>query len=734
MTYADFLAQKSKASIRSDLQIGPLPKLLFDFQKDVVTRALVAGRYCVWADCGLGKTLMQLAWAQQIPGNVLIVAPLAVVEQTILEARKIKITVRFCEKGSDAIPGISITNYEMLHHFDSDSDFFAGLVLDESSILKSLDGKRRSHILTEWTKIPYRLACTATPSPNDHMEIGSHAEFVGASTYAEMLAQFFVHDGGETSKWRLKKHAEPLFWKWVCSWAVMFRKPSDLGYSDDGFVLPEIELVSHCVDSSWTKKGYVGLLPFQASSLSERLAARKGTIKERIAKCAELVNGSKESWVVWCNLNAEGNGAEKAIPDAVQVQGCESVEVKREKLLSFGLGKKRVMITKCRIAGFGLNWQHCRNVLFLGLSDSWEQYYQAIRRCWRFGQKHKVTVHVVLSQSEGPVLSNILRKESDADRMMTNMVKALQSHTMKNAKDAGIEIHKTAERRGSKWKMLLGDCVFWMSKFKDASVGYSIFSPPFASLYTYSASDRDMGNCRSDDEFQKHFRFAVDELFRVLASGRLVSFHCMNLPTSKSRQGFIGVRDFRGDMIRLFQEAGFIFHSEVCIWKDPVTAMQRTKAIGLLWKQLKKDSCLSRQGIPDYLVTMRKPGENAIRVGHRPEEFPVDLWQKWASPVWMDINPSDTLQYRSVREHKDERHICPLQLEVIRRGVLLWSNPNDIVLSPFAGIGSEGVISLECGRRFIGIELKGSYWKQSVANLGKAGSRIGRTMFPSQAR
>jgi DNA modification methylase len=267
-----------------------------------------------------------------------------------------------------------------------------------------------------------------------------------------------------------------------------------------------------------------------------------------------------------------------------------------------------------------------------------------------------------------------------------------------------------------KFALYNGDCVEVMKGIPDNSIHYSIFSPPFASLYTYSNSDRDMGNCRTHSEFYDDFRFAVNELYRVLMPGRNVSFHCMNLPTSKERDGYIGIEDFRGDLIRIFQSAGFIYHSEVCIWKDPVTAMQRTKALGLLHKQLKKDSCMSRQGIPDYLVTMRKPGENPERVTHTNQTFPVKEWQQYASPVWMDINPSDTLQKESARENNDERHICPLQLQVIDRGLRLWSNPGDTVLSPFAGIGSEIVESVRMGRRGVGIELKESYYNQAVIN------------------
>ena len=270
---------------------------------------------------------------------------------------------------------------------------------------------------------------------------------------------------------------------------------------------------------------------------------------------------------------------------------------------------------------------------------------------------------------------------------------------------------------GPDYALYNGDSAEVLRMLPDESVHYIIYSPPFQSLYVYSNSDRDLGNCKTADEFYEQFRFIGKELFRLLKPGRLMSFHCMNLPTSKERDGYIGIRDFRGELIRFFQEIGFIYHSEVCIWKDPVTAMQRTKALGLLHKQLKKDSCMSRQGIPDYLVTMRKPGDNPERVTHTNETFPVAMWQRYASPVWMDINPNDTLQYRSVREERDERHICPLQLPVIERGIELWTNPGDIVLTPFMGIGSEAYEAVKLGRKAVGVELKEAYYKQAVANV-----------------
>jgi DNA modification methylase len=366
-----------------------------------------------------------------------------------------------------------------------------------------------------------------------------------------------------------------------------------------------------------------------------------------------------------------------------------------------------------------MNWQHCQNMIFVGLSDSFEQFYQAVRRCWRFGQQSEVNAYIITTDIEGAVVKNIQRKEQQADEMLAGMVEFMQEEMNKNL---GLEMnqkshYKTTSFAEHNFTAYLGDCVEVLQTLPSEHVGYSIFSPPFASLYTYSNSDRDMGNCSSYEEFMQHFSFLIPELYRVLQDGRLVSFHCMNLPMSKERDGFIGVRDFRGMLIKMFEYHGFIFHSEVCIWKDPVTAMQRTKAIGLLYKQLRKDSTISRQGIPDYLVTMRKPGTNKAPVTKTYESFPVDLWQNYASPVWMDIDQSDTLNRNAAREENDERHICPLQLGVIERGIRLWSNEGDTVLSPFMGIGSEGYQAIKMGRKFIGSELKESYWKVACENL-----------------
>lgn len=719
--YDEFLKSKLRFDGVTGLHTVPdLNSQLFDFQRDIVRWALRRGRAAIFADCGMGKTPMQLEWARCVPDEVLILAPLAVAAQTVREAEKFGIDgITYARGPADIRSRITITNYEMLERFEPER--FRGIVLDESSILKAYDGATRNAIIQAFEQTPFRLACTATAAPNDYMELGNHSEFLGTMTRVEMLATFFVHDGGETQKWRLKGHAQEDFWKWVCSWAMTIRKPSDLGYDDGAFILPQLEYHERVVRAQRPATGMLFAMP--ASTLQERLVARRDTIVERVKACAELVNASCEPWVLWCNLNAESEMLARAIPDAMEVTGSDSLERKEMILGDFASGRLRVLVTKPSICGFGLNWQHCRNVAFVGLSDSWEAYYQAIRRCWRFGQHQEVHVHVISSDIEGAVLSNIKRKEEDAAIMAEEMLehmKDLNSEELHGGSVRTIDTYATAKAGDGEWSLYLGDCVEVARSIESDSLHYSIFSPPFASLYTYSASDRDMGNCRSMETFLLHFGFLVDELYRALMPGRLVSFHCMNLPISKQNHGYIGIQDFRGDLIRLFQARGFIYHSEVCIWKDPVTAMQRTKALGLLHKQLKKDSCMSRQGVPDYLVTMRKPGENPERVSHTQDDYPVQVWQQVASPVWMDINPSDTLQFRSAREHNDERHICPLQLEVIRRALKLWSNPDDLVFSPFAGIGSEGYIALQMGRRFIGAELKRSYYEQAMMNLARA--------------
>lgn len=719
LPYQEFLQSKIVAASPSGFEVAlsELNPKLFDWQKRLVQWALRLGKAALFCNCGMGKTLMQLEWAKQIHRytgqRVLILAPLAVAHQTVREAEKFGIQACYAPHQQEYSAPIVVTNYERVEKFNLTE--FGAVVLDESSVLKHRDSKSRDLLINLFAKTPYKLCCTATPSPNDHMELGNHAEFLGIMSQTEMLAEFFVHDGGETQKWRLKGHAESKFWEWVSSWAVMIRKPSDLGYSDQGYELPPLEMHDHIVDRLLQPlEGELFIL--EGRSLQERRRARRESLQERVEIAANLANASTESWLLWCDLNDESAALTKAIDGAVEVKGSDSSEHKEQALIDFAEGRIRVLVSKPSICGFGLNFQSCHNVVFVGLSDSYEAFYQAIRRCWRFGQTQPVQCHLVYARSEGAVIRNIERKHQEAERMAAALAKQINlsnlCKTMSQKND-----YQTEVASGEGWELRLGDCVEVFSDRPDSSLDYGITSVPFASLYTYSNSERDMGNCRNYEEFNQHFLFLVKEIYRSLKPGRLISIHCMNLPTSKQNDGYIGIRDFRGHIIQDFIATGFIYHSEVCIWKDPVTAMQRTKALGLLYKQLKKDSAMSRQGIPDYLVSFRKPGDNPDPVTKHPEDFPVDLWQNYASPVWMDINPSDTLQRTSAREEKDERHICPLQLEVICRAIRLWTNPGDLVFDPFTGIGSSGVVALQMKRRFFGSELKCSYFDQAVVNL-----------------
>lgn len=730
--YAEFLATKLKGRVAgAGLPYSNKVESAFDFQRDVAAWVLRQGRCAVFGGTGVGKTIIELDVASNIEGEIAIAAPLNVALQTTEMAVTLGVpNVSYARSDDEIKTRITCLNYERLDDFDLSR--FSAFIADESSILKSLDGKTKDKLIERTANVPYRFSFSATPAPNDFMELGNQAEFLGIKTHKEMLAEFFVHDGGETSKWRLKGHAKEKFWEWLSSFCIMFRLPSDLGYDDRDFILPPLTITPHFVSSEYENEM---LVPVKMS-LRERGAARKISIPERVAKCKEIIGDSKEQWILWCDRNAESEALTDAIPYAEEVTGSMSLDEKVEKTHAFTRGKLRNLISKPKILGLGANFQNAHNAIFCGLSDSYEMFYQAVRRQWRYRQKFPVNVHIVLSEAERIVWENIRRKERDMEEMQAEMVKYIAD---RNKLDLQGEIDVTRAEYEERtvmtedYTMHLGDCFEVLTKMESESIDFSIYSPPFASLYTYSDSERDMGNVLSHEDFFSHFEYAVEQLFRVLKSGRLVSFHCMNTPTSKAHDGYIGIRDFRGELIRLFQKHGFIYHSEVCIWKDPVTAMQRTKAIGLLWKQIKKDSSISRQGIADYLVTMRKPGLNESPITHTPEEFPVALWQRYASPVWMDINPSDTLQYMRGRESSDERHICPLQLEVIRRALKIWSNPNDVVFSPFAGIGSEGFVAIEQGRKFIGCELKKSYFERAVENLNNAISmRAQRSLFEAE--
>jgi hypothetical protein len=426
MNYEEFLARKRITDPSTGIEnVGELPSFLKDHQRDIVRWALRRGRAAIFAGTGSGKTACELVWSDEVAKHiskpVLIFAPLAVASQHIREAEKFGLSARLVkDQGDIRDVGVYVTNLQRLDHFDLSQ--FGGVAVDESSCLKSTDGHYRTRLIEECAQIPFRLAATATPAPNDFMELGNHAEFLGVMSYTDMLATFFVHDGGDTQKWRLKGHAESEFWKWMASWSVMIRKPSDLGYSDEGYILPPLHQYQHTVAIEYAPSLETGLLfPMEAKTLGERLAAKRDTIEDRVAMAAAITPHDRQ-FVWWCHLNAESEALCKAIPGAVETRGSDPDDVKERKIIDFIEGRTRVLVTKPLVAGFGLNLQCCSDTGFLGLNDSFEQVYQAIRRFWRFGQTNPVSVHFISAETEGAVVANIRRKEADAERMASSLV------------------------------------------------------------------------------------------------------------------------------------------------------------------------------------------------------------------------------------------------------------------------------------------------------------------------
>jgi DNA modification methylase len=712
--YLNFLDQKQKTHVLSgfDIEESQLNNSMFDFQKFIVKRALKAGKYAIFADCGLGKTLMQLEWAHKVNQHtnkpVLILAPLAVAGQTVKEGSKFNIDVCKYDGGNSPI---QISNYEQLENIDC--SIFSGIVLDESSILKNFEGATKKLILDLFAKTPYKLACTATPSPNDPMELGNHSEFLDVMSRNEMLAMYFVHDGGETAKWRLKGHATKLFYQFIGSWAIMLNKPSDIGFEMMGYDLPCLNLIENQII---TPKRNNGLLfneaIISATNFNSELRLTK---KERMDEVVRIVNSHPdENFIIWIKQNEEGEMLKKLLPDAIEVKGSDSNEWKEKHLLGFANNEFRILISKTKIASFGMNYQNCRNQIFASLDFSFEGLYQAIRRSYRFGQSNEVNIYLITTDTMANVKQSIDQKQKQFEIMQNEMAKAVNLNLAGQIMKVG-EFDTTAEN--NEWfSIQRGDCVQLIQNIKDESIGLSVFSPPFAELYTYSNHLEDMGNSKDYNEFLTQFAFLITELYRVMMQGRNVAVHCMDLPIQKGKEGFIGLRDFSGMILKAFEDAGFIYASRVTIWKDPVIEMQRTKALGLLHKQVKKDSTMSRVGIPDYVMIFRKDGERNNPVTNT--DLSVDLWQKYASPVWMDINYSNTLQgFRNGREENDEKHICPLQLDTIERLIHLYSNKGDTVFTPFMGIGSEVFQAVKMGRKGIGFELKESYYDLAKSNL-----------------
>lgn len=749
MNYLSFLEEKVAAAPDAGFSVAPddLNPRLFSWQCDIVSWALMKGRAAVFADTGLGKSAMSLEWARAVneaTGKpVLILCPLAVAPQFVREGEKFGITATHVREPEDLTPGINITNYQRLDKFDATT--FSGVVLDESGVLKTFGGKTRWQLNYAFAETPYKLCATAAPAPNQHSEIGTHAHFLGVMDHGEMLTRWFINDTSEARNLRLKKHGERDFWNWIASWAVCVSKPSDLRdaggnpYPDDGFVLPGLDIREitvrtpkrHEAAQSDSGKLFELASPLAATKLHTEMRL---TAEERAARAAEIVASEPdEAWIIWCNTNYEADELKKVIPEAVEVRGDLKPDAKEERLAGFAKGDFRILLTKPKIAAFGLNYQHCARMCFVGLSYSFEQLYQALRRSYRFGQTREVVAYLITAETETAVLDTIHRKQEAHRVMQEKMTGAMRKNgILKEASVKRADVGKPSGRVevGRGWEVREGDCVELSREVEADTVGLSLHSPPFSNLYSYSPSLRDMGNCKSDEEFFEHYEYLIPELLRITIPGRLAIVHSKDMVRYKNQYGYGGLRDFTGDVTRAFERCvqpdgtRWAYHTRVTIWKDPVREMQRTKSTGLLYRTLRKDASQSRVGCPEYLTVFRKwtpemqqRAESPEPVTHTREEFPLEVWQRYASPVWDDIRQTNVLNSKIARKDKDEKHIAPLQLDLIARCIELWSNPGDLVLDPFSGLGSCGFEALKMNRRYLGFELKDSYFTASIGNL-----------------
>lgn len=718
-SYLEFLERKKQVVRVSgfDISQDQLNPILFDFQKAIVQKALNRGRYAVFADCGMGKTLMQLEFVKQASihtqSKALIVCPLAVAAQTISEGQKFGYDVALATGKLESKDRIYITNYEQLENVDCAQ--FDVVCIDESSILKNFTGVYKNLIIELFKNAQFKLACTATPAPNDLNEIGNHSQFLDIMDASDMRMRWFVRDEG-MNNYRLKRHAYAEFYGWIGSWASVLRKPSDIGdFSDDGYVLPNLNLIERQIVTE--KKDNGKLFNDDAVNATNFNSELRLTKVERMTEVAEIVNNSTENFIIWIKQNEEGDLIRSLIPDAVEVKGSDSQELKEKRLLGFAKNEFRVLVTKTKIAQFGLNYQNCSNQIFASLDFSFEGLYQAIRRSYRFGQANQVNIYILTTDTMQNVINSIKRKEVDFNTMMDNTVHYANSKEFKLKMD-----YTRNEAKTDDYTLINGDCVDLIKELDDNSIDFSVFSPPFSTLFTYSDNLRDMGNCASHEEFYVNYQFLLSELYRVIKNGRLVAVHTKDLACYKNSDGFSGLYDFTGRLHRLMEDVGFKYHSKVTIWTDPVLEMQRTKTQRLLYKQVTSDSTYTGIGLPEYVTIFRK--WDGLEEDWQPvtnlnkQNFPLDTWQRWASPVWMDIQRTDVLtKWRDARNINDEKHICPLQIGVIERCIALWSNEGETVLTPFAGIGSEVYQAVKMGRKGIGFELKEDYFKQAVKNL-----------------
>ena len=738
LKYDDFLKQKRWKFQSSGINVSRshIHPMLFDFQKDVVLWALRKGRCALFLDTGLGKTFCQLEWARLLGGKSLIIAPLSVARQTIKEGEKIGIEIKFVRDKSEMKQGINITNYEMMDRFDEEID---SVVLDESSILKSISGKTRMKLLSMFHSVRYKLCCTATPSPNDFIELGNHAHFLGIMSRQEMLSTFFINANKEHTyfvgdkvltrkgsnkggqEWRLKHHAERKFFEWLSTWAMVIDHPSNLGYDGSGYNLPKLNINTHFIKSEECKPPDDSLFFMGLKGIGHRAKMRQDSVTVKQDKLQELIRQNDGQWIIWCGLNEESKLAKLCFNGiSCEVSGSDPTEIKVNAFENFQDGAYQVLITKPKIAGMGMNFQNASNMIFFGLNDSWETFYQCIRREWRFGQKNPVNVHIVISEYESEIYENILRKDKQNKRLRMEMVNIMKDYEKSElqGQEAVYDNYTQETICNDNYKLMQGDSVERLKEIPDNSVDLSIYSPPFADLFVYSNSERDLGNSRGWDEFFTHYTYIIQDVLRVTKIGRLSCVHTSDVPAMSNRDGYIGLRDFPGKVIEAHQKEGWIYTGRAFVQKNPQAQAIRVKSKALLFVQMQKDSSHSRPALIDQILIFKKPGDCAIPITPvKNKELDNERWISWAHGIWTDINESDTLRYCDAREKDDEKHICPLQLGTIERCIKLYSNPKETILTPFMGIGSEAYMAVKLNRKTIGIELKKSYFDIAKRNI-----------------
>lgn len=796
-SYQDYMRKRSATfdPIGFTVEDSDLNPALFQFQKDIVKWSLRTGRTLLGQACGLGKGPQLMEWCQQVSRHtgkpVIMFAPPGVKTQFKYEAAKFGYTVNVVNEESELVTGTNITNYERLikterikpddiavyfeqyqnydpieskrtsdwveiERFRFDPRQFGGIALDEGSILKDFGAKTRERLtrFAELGEIPFRVAGTATPAPNDYEELMQYAEFLGIMTVFQCRAIFFIQKDNQSSKYKIKDWAWTRFWEWVASWAVMIQKPSDLGYPDNGYVLPKMETRLHVLDDNKPLPGMLMAIP--ANSLSEQAKLKRNSVEERCQLVADIVNNDPAHWVVWCELNDESQLLTRLIPGAVEVTGSHPDDYKEQKLMGFARGEFRVIITKPSIGGLGLNWQeHCHKSISVTVDHSYEKQYQYIRRIWRFGQTKDVEIHLVAMSTEGDILANIARKERQAQVMFDEIKKQMNIHDLKKgAVKKGVTSYKMDSISGQNWELYLGDSCELVHKLEDRSIHGVITSVPFPAMYAYTDLPHDIGNHFDVNETVEHLGFVFKPLLAKMVPGRLCSIHVSQAVAQKNREGYIGLVDWIGPLIKMMTEGSWIYHNQITIEKDPQTERARNNTLGLMFKTLATDAANMRCSNADYVVQFRAPGENPEPIqallaskenGNKYDShgwITQEMWINWASNVWYrhragmkwweGVNVTNVLGskrgytqgmgsgVRDARDEKDEKHLCELQLDVIERLAAVWSNPGDVILDPFNGIGSTGWQVLQMGRRYIGFELKETYYHVSIKNLEAA--------------